>query len=158
MQGVPVGVGVGVEVTVAVGVGVNVAVAVGVGVKVAVAVAVGATVGVGVNVAVAVGVGVKVAVGVEVAVAVAVGVDVAVEVGVGETAGQAPGWETTTVSILQPCAVADVSLPMRQRNTMFCPAADGGRFTVVVIKPAELPLHAWRPARGLLWVVSIVPT
>src|SRR5882724_13108095 len=129
-----------------IGVQLGVGVGVGVGVKVAVAV------GVGVNVAVAVGVNVAVGVGVNVAVAVAVGV------GEGVTAGQAPGSETTTVSILQPCAVADVSLPMRQRNTMFCPAADGDRFTVVVIKPAELPLHAWRPARGLLWVVSIVPT
>jgi hypothetical protein len=81
-------------------------------------------VAVGVDVAVAVGVGGTVAVGVAVAVAVGVGV--------GEPAGQAPGSETTTVSILQPCAVEDVSLPMRQRNTMFCPAANGGRFTVVV--------------------------
>jgi hypothetical protein len=86
-------------------------------------------------------------------VAVAVGVGL----GVGVTAGQAPGWETTTLSILQPSTPVLVSLPMRQRSTTFCPAAAAGRFTVVVIKPAEFPLHAWRPARGLLKPVLIVP-
>jgi len=104
----------GEQVAVGVGVGVNVAVAVGVGVKVAVAVGVGGTV----------------------AVAVAVGV------GLGEPAGQAPGWERTMLSILQPEFVPLVSLPMRQRSTTFCPAAAGGRFTVVVIKPLELAPHA----------------
>jgi len=131
---------------------------VGVGVGVP---AVALAVGVGVNVAVTVGVGVNVAVdvGVKVAVAVAVGVNVAVGVGlgVGVTAGQAPGWETTTLSILQPSTPVLVSLPMRQRRTTLCPAAAAGRFTVVVMKPVEFPLHAGRPARGLLKPVLIVP-
>src|SRR6478736_8396871 len=112
----------------------------------------GVHVGVGVGlpaVAVAVAVGVNVAVAVGVNVAVAVAVNVAVAVGVG-LAGQVPGWETTTLSILQPSTPVLVSLPMRQRSTIFCPAAAAGRFTVVVMKPAEFPLHAWRPARGLL--------
>src|SRR6478735_8629874 len=118
--------------------------------------AVAVAVGVGVNVAVTVGVGVNVAVAVGVKVAVAVGVNVAVAVGVG-LAGQVPGWETTTLSILQPSTPVLVSLPMRQRRTTFCPAAAAGRVTVVVMKPAELPLHAGRPARGLLKVAAIVP-
>src|SRR4051812_34357324 len=138
-----VGVGVGVPaVAVAVAVGVNVAVAVDVGV----------------NVAVAVDVGVKVAVdvGVNVAVAVAVAVDVAVAVGVGETAGQTPGSEKTTLSILQPTPAVLLSLPMRQRSTTFCPAAADGRFTVVVIKPADTPPHAARPPSGFACVASMV--
>ena len=69
-------------------------------------------------------------------------VAVAVGVGVGEPAGQAPGSERTTLSTLQPEFVPLVSLPMRQRSTIFCPAAAGGRFTVVVIKPAEVSPHA----------------
>src|SRR4051812_18327145 len=142
-----VGVGVGVPaVAVAVAVGVNVAVAVDVGVNVAVAV------DVGVNVAVAV----DVDVGVNVAVAVAVAVDVAVAVGVGETAGQAPGSEKTTLSILQPTPAVLLSLPMRQRSTRFCPAAADGRFTVVVIKPADTPPHAARPPSGFACVASMV--
>ena len=46
------------------------------------------------------------------------------------------------LSIRQPEFVPLVSLPMRQRNTTFCPAAAGGRFTVVVIKPLEVAPHA----------------
>ena len=43
-----------------------------------------------------------------------------------------------------------VSLPMRQRSTTFCPAADGGRTATVVMKPLfELPVHASRPCSGL---------
>src|SRR6476661_5850295 len=99
----------------------------------------GVHVGVGVG-APAVAVGVKVAVG--------VGVEVAVAVGVGEPAGQAPGWERTTLSTLQPTPAVLLSLPMRQRSTMFCPAATDGRFTVVVIKPADVPPHAERPPSG----------
>ena len=90
------------------------------------------------------------------AVAVGVGVDVAVAVGVGEPAGQAPGWERTTLSTLQPTPAVLLSLPMRQRSTMFCPAAADGRFTVVVIKPADTPPHAERPPSGLACVASIV--
>ena len=76
----------------------GVQVGVGVGVGVGVAVAVGVGVGVGGGVEVGVGVGVGVGLGVAVGVAVGVGGGVGV-------AGQAPGWETTTVSILQPWAV-----------------------------------------------------
>src|SRR6478735_1014444 len=111
----------------------------------------------GVHVGVGVGVpAVAVAVGVGVNVAVAVAVAVAVGVGVGEPAGQDPGWERTTLSTLQPTPAVLLSLPMRQRSTMFCPAAADGRFTVVVIKPADVPPHAERPPSGLACVASIV--
>src|SRR6476469_3178271 len=132
----------------------QVAVGVGVGVGVTVAVAVAVAVAVGVNVAVAVAVGANVAV--DVAVGVKVAVAVAVAVGVGEPAGQDPGWERTTLSTLQPTPAVLLSLPMRQRSTMFCPAAADGRFTVVVIKPADTPPHAERPPSGLACVASIV--
>ena len=58
----------------------------------------------------------------------------------------------------QPSLEAVVSLAMRQRATTFCPFAAAGRFTVVVMNPPEFPLHAIRPARGLLKPVEIVPT
>ena len=121
------------------------------GVKVAVAVAVA--------VAIAVAVAVAVAVGVDgtVAVAVAVAATVGVGVGVGDPPGHEPGSERTMLSTRQPESELLVSLPIRHRNTTFCPAAVAGRFTVVVIKPPELPLHAGRPANGLLKPVLIVP-
>jgi hypothetical protein len=43
---------------------------------------------------------------------------------------------------------------------MFCPAAAGGRFTVVVIKPADVLPQAERPASGLLcrvFTVAVYP-
>jgi hypothetical protein len=46
---------------------------------------------------------------------------------------------------------------MRQRSTIFCPPAAAGRFAVVVMKPAEFPLHAGRPARGFIKLALIVP-
>jgi hypothetical protein len=57
----------------------------------------------------------------------------------------------------QPVPDVLVSLPIRQRSWIFCPCAAAGRFTVVVMYPAEVPVHAERPARGLLNVKSIVP-
>ena len=59
-------------------------------------------------------------------------------------------------SMRQPSADTESSLPIRQRSTMLWPAAAAGRLTVVVTKPSEKPLHAWRPARGLPKSVSIV--
>src|SRR5881396_3164439 len=63
---------------------------------------------------------------------------------------------TTMPSMRQPWNATLVSLAIRQRSLMFCPAALAGRFTVVVIKPPELPLHAIRPAIGLLKEVEII--
>ena len=119
-------------------------------------------VAVAVAVAIAVAVAVAVAVGVNAAVAVAVGVDVAIAVGVGvgDRPGQDPGSETTMLSILQPEPEPLSSLPMRQRNTTFCPAAAGGIFTVVVIKPADVLPHAERAARGFecaVFTVAVYP-
>jgi hypothetical protein len=81
---------------------------------------------------------------------------VAVAVGVAERVGVAVGVAvgvpkvrhslTTTSSTRQPSLKPLVSLAMRHRST--CIKANG-RFTVVVIKPSELPLHASRPAIGL---------
>ena len=46
-------------------------------------------------------------------------------------------------SMRQPGAPMPVSVPSRQRSTMFCPAAAGGRFRTVVMKPLfELPFQA----------------
>jgi hypothetical protein len=51
-----------------------------------------------------------------------------------------------------------VSLPSRQRSTTFCPAADGGRITTVVMKPLfELPVQARRPCSGLPLKSESVP-
>ena len=100
--------------------------------------------GVGVNVAVAVGVGVN----------VAVAVGVAVGVGVGVVAGQL---FMLMESTRQPWTATLLSLPRRQRSTIFCPTAAAGRFTVVVMKPPELPVHAERPASGLPQQLLIVP-
>ena len=53
------------------------------------------------------------------------------------------------LSIRQPGLEKLESLPIRQRSTMLWPATAAGRLTVVVTKPPELPLQAWRPAIGL---------
>jgi len=95
--------------------------------------AVGVGLGVIVGVAVAVGVGVGVAVGVDEAVAVALGV------GEGHGFGTHPA--ILTVSTRQPSLEPLVSLAIRQRSLLL-PAKMKGRFTTVVIKPSELPLHA----------------
>ena len=56
-----------------------------------------------------------------------------------------------------PGAPTASSVPMRQRSVMVCPLRLGPRFITVSMYPPELPLHASRPASGLLAVVSIVP-
>jgi hypothetical protein len=118
---------------------------VGVGLIVAVGVAVTVTVGVGLGVIVGVAVGVALGVFVGLAVAVAVGVGVgviggvAVGVGVGHGTGAQPA--ILTVSTRQPSLEPPVSLAIRQRSLLL-PAKMKGRFTTVVIKPSELPLHA----------------
>ena len=100
------------------------------------------------------GVGVTpgVAVGVGLGGRVAVGVALAVAVGVGVGRSQII-W---TVSILQPSPEVLLSLPIRHRRTMVCPAKPV-RSTSVSMKPPELPVHAWRPASGLPQQVLIVP-
>ena len=62
----------------------------------------------------------------------------------------------TTVSTRQPSPETLLSLPIRQRRTMLGPQVTP-RFTVVVIKPPELPVHTYRPARGLLQQLLIIP-
>jgi hypothetical protein len=120
----------------------------GVGVTLGVAVAVAVGVGVAVVVGVAVGVGLGVAVGV--AVAVGVGVIAGVGVGVGRS-------HTMKISsTLQPSLEPLKSLAIRQRRAMVCPPKPV-RPTSVSMKPPELPVHAWRPARGLPQQVLIVP-
>ena len=59
------------------------------------------------------------------------------------------------LSMRQPKLGTLLSLPMRQRRLMLWPTAAAGRFTTDVIKPLELPLHAERPAMGLLKAVEI---
>ena len=61
------------------------------------------------------------------------------------------------LSTLQPTPAVLLSLPMRQRSTMFCPAAAAGRFTVVVIKPADAAAPCRTSSRvGWQCVASIV--
>jgi hypothetical protein len=51
-----------------------------------------------------------------------------------------------------------VSLPIRQRSTTFCPAADGGKIATVVMKPLfEFPVQASRPWSGLPLKSESVP-
>src|SRR5450432_3313202 len=84
---------------------------------------------------------------------VAVGRVIVIGGGVGVGGEQS---RTTMPSMRQPWIPTLVSLAMRQRSLTFCPAAAAGRFTVVVINPPELPLHAIRPAMGLPNAVEIV--
>ena len=120
----------------------------------------------GVHAAVADGVGVfvEVLVSVAVLVAVAVLVGVAVFVDVGENngvsvaVGAAPHTLIVIVSTRQPDDPELVSLPILHLRTMFCPLAAAGRSTVVVTNaPVVVPVHAARPAIGLLKPVEIVP-
>jgi len=131
---------------------VNVGVFVGVFVGVCVAVAVGVLVGVLVAVAVGVFVGVLVGVFVAVEVGVCVGFTVAVAVGVGGPLK----WHsvTVTLSTRQPSPEPLSSLAILQRILPFTTRL--GRFTIVRMKPPELPLQAWRPAMGLPVPVEIV--
>ena len=105
------------------------------------AVGVGLGVMVGVAVAVAVGVALGVAVGVDEAVAVGVGVIGGVALGVGEGHGFGTHPAILTVSTRQPSLAPLLSLAIRQRSRLL-PEKMKGRFTTVVIKPSELPLHA----------------
>ena len=104
---------------------------------------VGRVLGVTLGLAVGVGLGVIVGVAVAVAVGVAVGVDeaVAVALGVGEGHGFGTHPAILTVSTRQPSLAPLLSLAIRQRS-LLSPAKMKGRFTTVVIKPSELPLHA----------------
>jgi len=95
----------------------------------------------GVTLGLAVGVGLGVIVGVAVAVAVGVAEAVAVALGVGEGHGFGSHPAIFTVSTRQPSLEPLVSLAIRQRSLLL-PAKMKGRFTTVVIKPSELPLHA----------------
>ena len=89
--------------------------------------------GVGRNLGVTLGLAVGVGLGVIVGVAVAVGV------GEGHGFGTHPA--ILTVSTRQPSLEPLVSLAIRQRSLLL-PEKMAGRFTTVVIKPSELPLHA----------------
>ena len=113
--------------------------AVGVGLGVIVGVAVVVAVGVALGVAVGVDEAVAVTVAVGVGVAVAGGVGVSVGVGVGHGIGAQP--VISIVSRRQPSLDPVVSLAIRQRSLLL-PAKMEGKFTTVVIKPSELPLHA----------------
>src|SRR6266542_6607417 len=77
-------------------------------------------------------------------------------VGVGVGVGVPEKWHQTMllVSTRQPSLEPALSLAIRQRSTAF--RSSGGRFTTVVIKPLEFPLHAGRPAIGLPRSVAIV--
>ena len=99
----------------------------------------GLAVGVGLGVIVGVAVGVEV--GVDEAVAVGVGVIGGVALGVGEGQGIGAHPAMLIVSTRQPSLEPPVSLAIRQRSLLL-PEKMAGRFTTVVIKPSELPLHA----------------
>ena len=107
--------------------------------------------------------GLGVAIGVAVGVSVGVGVTVAVGVGVIDGVGKGVGLGVGSshanwrASILQPSLEPLESLPMRQRRTKGTPGDGRPPATEVSIKPPELPVHAWRPARGLPQQVLIVP-
>jgi hypothetical protein len=77
-------------------------------------------------------------------------------VGVGVGVGVPLKWHQTAlvVSTRQPSLEPLLSLAIRQRRTAL--PSSGGRLTIVVMKPPELPLHAWRPAMGLPGPVAIV--
>ena len=79
-----------------------------------------------------------------------------VGVGGGVGVGVPEKWHQTmlVVSTRQPSLEPVLSLAIRQRSTAF--ESSGGRFTTVVIKPSEFPLHAGRPAIGLPRSVAIV--
>ena len=64
---------------------------------------------------------------------------------------------TATVSTRQPAWELLESLPIRQRNWTVCPAALAGRFTTVGTNAPVVPVHAERPAIGLLNALEIVP-
>jgi hypothetical protein len=57
----------------------------------------------------------------------------------------------------QPSPETLLSLPILQRTTNWVMHPPGRLTTVVSINPAELPVHACRPARGLPQQLLIVP-
>src|SRR5437763_17181768 len=61
-----------------------------------------------------------------------------------------------TVSMRHPTAALPLSVPHRQRSCTFWPAAEGGRVTVVVMNPPELPLQHDRLMSGLKKPGSII--
>jgi hypothetical protein len=91
--------------------------------------------------------------GLGVALGVGVGVGLGGIVGVGEHGGP---WHQliSVVSTRQPSPEPLLSLASLQRSLPSMTRV--GRFTVVVMKPPELPLHAWRPAMGLPVPVAMI--
>jgi hypothetical protein len=75
------------------------------------------------------------------AVGVGVGVIGGVALGVGEGQGIGAHPAMLIVSTRQPSLEPPVSLAIRQRSLLL-PEKMAGRFTTVVMKPSELPLHA----------------
>ena len=61
------------------------------------------------------------------------------------------------LSMRHPEFDTETSLAMRQRKTIVCPVAAGGKNADVVMNPAELPVQAARPPIGLLNAVEMVP-
>jgi hypothetical protein len=61
------------------------------------------------------------------------------------------------VSILTPNPATLLSVAILHFSLMLWPLAAAGRFTVEVIYPPELPVHAMRPAIGLMKFTLIVP-
>src|SRR3954451_9491786 len=100
--------------------------------------------------------GVGVGVGLAVAVTVGVGVAVAVAVAVAVGVGGPLKWHSVSVilSMRQPSPEPVLSLAILQRSLPSITSV--GRFTIVVMKPPELPLHAWRPAMGLPVPVAMI--
>ena len=121
----------------------------GAGLGRALGVTLGLAVGVGLGEAVEVAVAVAVGVGVTVGVTVAVTVGLTVGVGGGGVGVHGGPWHQliSVVSTRQPSLEPLLSLAILQRNLPSMMI--GGKATVVVIKPPELPLHARRPAIGL---------
>src|SRR5262245_50618559 len=63
----------------------------------------------------------------------------------------------STLSMRQPSPETLLSLPILQRTISWLRHPPGRLTTVVSINPDELPVHAWRPARGLPQQLLIVP-
>jgi hypothetical protein len=84
-------------------------------------------------------------------VAVAVGDDVGVLVGVG-----VPAAAQVIVSTITPVTAILLSDAILHLRLIIWPFAAGGRVTVEVMYPPELPDQAWRPAIGLLQHVLMV--
>ena len=60
------------------------------------------------------------------------------------------------MSTNQPVPPFELSVAMRQRKRILCPAVEGGRSMAEMRNWPELPVHATRPAIGLLYWVEIV--